>query len=71
MRRRVTVVGSVCLCVCVSVKAHLTSEASVHPENTVMYSAGNRGKKICEVFFETAPFKSYGVKRKLKSQYAN
>ena len=25
-------------------------------------------KKICGVFFETAPFKSYGVKRKLKSQ---
>ena len=75
MRRRVTVVGSVCLCVCVSVclsvKSHLTSGASVRPENTVVYSAGNGGQKICGVFFETAPFKSYGVKRKLKSQYAN
>ena len=51
-----------------SVKSHLTSGASVRPENTVVYSAGNGGKKICGVFFETAPFKSYGVKRKLKSQ---
>ena len=59
---------SVCLCVCLSVKSHLTSGASVRPENTVVYSAGNGGQKICGVFFETAPFKSYGVKRKLKSQ---
>ena len=57
--------------VCLSVKSHLTSGASVRPENTVVYSAGNGGQKICGVFFETAPFKSYGVKRKLKSQYAN
>ena len=54
----------VCVCVCVSVKSHLTSGASVCPENTVMYPAGNGGQKICRVFFETAPFKSYGVKRK-------
>ena len=53
---------------CVSVKSHLTSGASVRPENTVTYSAGNGGQKICGVFFETAPFKSYGVKRKQKSQ---
>ena len=58
------------LCVCLSVKSHLTSGASVRPENTVLYSAGNGGQKICGVFFETAPFKSY-VKRKRKSQYAN
>ena len=50
----------VCLSVCLS---HLTSGASVHPENTVVYSAGNAGQTICE----TARFKSYGVKRKLKS----
>ena len=31
---------------CVSDKSHLTSEASVHPENTVMYSAGNGAQKI-------------------------
>ena len=59
-----------CVCVCVSV-CHLTSGASVCPENTVAYSAGNGGQKICGVFFETTPFKSYGVKRKLKSQYAD
>ena len=54
----------VCVCVCLSVKSHLTSGASVRPETTVVYSAGNGGQKICGVFFETAPFKSYGVKRK-------
>ena len=56
---------------CLSVKSHLTSGPSVRPENTVAHSAGNRGQKICGVFFETAPFKSYGVKCKQKSQYAN
>ena len=61
----------VCVSVCLSVKSHLTSGASVRPENTVTYSAGNKGQKICVVFFETAPFKSYSVKRKRKSQYAN
>ena len=53
---RVTVV-----CVCVSVKSHLTSRASVRPETSVTYSAGNGGQKICRVFSETASFKSYGV----------
>ena len=43
----------------------------MHPENTVTYSVGNGGQKICGVFLETASFKSYGVKRKRKSQYAN
>ena len=47
--RRVRVVGSVCL----SVKSHLTSGVSVLPENTVTYSAGNEGQKICGVFSET------------------
>ena len=51
----------VCVCVCVSVKSKLTSGASVRPENTVTYSAGNGGQKICGVFSETAPFKSYIV----------
>ena len=53
MRRRVTVVGSVCgvclcvcLCVCVSVTSHLTSGASVRPGNPVTYSAGNGGQKF-------------------------
>ena len=57
--------------VCVSVKSHLTSGAFVCPENAVTYSAGNGGQRICRVFFETAPFKCYGVKRKRKSRYAN
>ena len=48
---RVTVVGSVC----VSVKSHLTSGASVRPENAVTYSAGNECQNICGVFSETAP----------------
>ena len=49
--QRVTVLGHVCVCVCVcvcmcvcvclSVKSHL---ASVRPENTVAYSAGNGGQ---------------------------
>ena len=61
----------VCVSVSLSVKSHLTSGASVRPENTVTYLAGNVGQKICGVFFENAPFKSYGVKRKRKIQYAN
>ena len=50
-----------CVSLCLSVKSHLTSGASVPPENTVV-------ENICGVFFETTPFKSYGVKRKRKSQ---
>ena len=37
---RVTVLGSVCLSVCLS---HLTYGVSVHPENAVTCSAGNEG----------------------------
>ena len=44
----------VCVSVCLSVKSHLTSGASVRPENTVTYLAGNGGQKFCGVFFETA-----------------
>ena len=36
---------SVCV-LCVSVISHLTYAASVRPENTVTYSAGNEGKKV-------------------------
>ena len=61
----------VCVSVCLSVKSHLTSGASVRPENTVTYPAGSGGSKNCGIFFETAPFKSYGVKRKRKSQLLN
>ena len=40
--------------VCLSVKSHLASGASVGPENAVTESAGNVGGKICGVFSETA-----------------
>ena len=68
---RVTVVGSVCMSVCLSVKSHLTHGASVRPENAVTYSAGNEGQKICGDFPETTAFKSYAAKHERKSQYAN
>ena len=71
---RVTVVGfvcvSVCLCVCLSVKSHLTYGASVRPENAVTYSRGNEGQKICGDLLETTAFKSYAAKHERKSQYA-
>ena len=35
-----------------SVKSHLTSVASAHPENNVTYSAGNGVQKNCVVFSE-------------------
>ena len=54
---RVAVIGSVCLCVgvsvCVSVMSHLTYGVSVHPENAVMYSSSNKDLP------ETTAFKSY------------
>ena len=50
------------MCVCVSVKSHLTYGASVLSENAVTYSAGNEGQKICWVFSENAPLlRSSGV----------
>ena len=60
----------VCLCVCLSVKSHLTYGASVRPENAVTYSAGNEGQKICGDLPETTAFKSYAAKHERKSQYA-
>ena len=68
---RVTVVGSVCLSVCLSVKSHLSYGASVSPENAVTYSAGNEGQKICGDLPEMTAFKSYAAKHERKSQYAN
>ena len=62
---------SVCLCVCLSVKSHLTYGASVRPENAVTYSAGNEGQKICGDLPETTAFKSCAAKHERKSQYAN
>ena len=53
----------VCVCVsaCVSVKSHLTLEASLRPENAVTYSVGNEGQKNCGVFSDSASFQSYGT----------
>ena len=57
---RVTVLGRVCVSVCLSVslliKSHLASGASVRPENTVVYSAGNGGQKF--VGFSLKPLRS-------------
>ena len=53
--------SSVCVCVCLSVKSHLTSGASVRPENSATYSEGNEGPNICGVFSETSSFQSYGT----------
>ena len=37
------------LCVCVSVKSHLTYGTFISPENAVTYSAGNDGQKFVEI----------------------
>ena len=58
----------VCLCVCVSVKSHLTYGVSVRPENAATYSAGNEGQKICGDLPETTAFKSYAAKHERKGQ---
>ena len=68
---RVIVLGSVCLSVCVSVKSHLTYGASVRPENTATYSAGNEGQNICGDLPETTAFRSCAAKHERRSQYAN
>ena len=68
---RVTVLGSVCLCVCLSVKSHLTYGASAHPENTVTYSVGNEGQNICGDLPEMTTLKSYVAKHERKIQYVN
>ena len=44
-----------------SVKSHLTSGASVRPENIVTYSAPNGGQNICGVFSETAPLQRFST----------
>ena len=49
----------VCVCVCLSVKSHLTSGASVRPEKAVTHSAGNESQTFCGLFPETALFQSY------------
>ena len=49
------------MCVCVSVKSHLTSGASVRPENAATYSAGNEGQKLCGVFSENVQLQRSSV----------
>ena len=53
---RVTVVGSVCVrvCVCVSVIQNLT----YRPTNDTTYLTGNEGQNNCVVFSENAPLQS-------------
>ena len=36
----------VCVCVCLSVKSHLTLKAFIHPENAATYSAGDKEKVV-------------------------
>ena len=55
---RVTVVGSVCLCVCLSVTLHLTSRVFVRLTKDTTYLTGNEGQKFRMVFSETAPLQS-------------
>ena len=52
---RVTVVGSVC--VCVSTK-HLTYRMFIRPTNDTTYLTANEDQKICGVFSENAPLQS-------------
>ena len=42
------------VCLCPFVKSHLTSGASVCPENAVTYLTGNEGQNVCGIFPETA-----------------
>ena len=50
------VCSCVCVPVCLSVKLHLTSGASLRREKSAACSAGNEDKKNCGVFSETPPF---------------
>ena len=46
----------VCLSVCLLL--NLTSRVSVRPRNDTIYTTGDEGQKICEVFSENAPLQS-------------
>ena len=65
---RVTVLGSVCLSVCLSVKSHLTNGASVRSENVVTHSAGNEGQKFVGICLK--PLRSRVIPRNI-SEKAN
>ena len=53
---RVTVVGSVC--VCLSVTQHLASRTFIRPTNDMTYLTGDEGQKFCGGFSENAPLQS-------------
>ena len=55
---RVTVLGSLCVCVCLSVTLNLTSRVLVRLTKDTTYLTGKEGQKICAVFSETAPLQS-------------
>ena len=59
---RVTVLGSVCLFVCLAVRSHLTSRMSNRAINEHAYLVAYECQKICENFPETIAFKSYATK---------
>ena len=52
----------VCVCVCVSVKSHLTSRMSNRAINERAYSVACERQKICGDFPEKTAFKSYAAK---------
>ena len=56
MRSEGTVVGSVC--VCLSVTLHLTSRMFVRLTKDTAYLTGNEGQKFRTVFSENAPLQS-------------
>ena len=57
--------------VCVSVTQHLTSRMSNRAIKKPTYSVAYDHQNYCGDFSETTAFKSYGMKHKRKSQYAN
>ena len=68
---RVTVLGSVCLFVCLSVKSHLTSRMTNRAIIEHAYLVAYERQNICGDLPETTAFKSYAAKHERKSQYAN
>ena len=61
----------VCLCVCLSVKSHLTSQMRYRAIKEHAYLVAYKRQKICGDLSETTTFKSYAAKHERKSQYAN
>ena len=65
---RVTVLGLVCVCLSVCLLSHISLLERLFVLKILSCTQwAMEVQKICGVFFETTPFKSYGVKRKLKS----